>query len=70
MNQESQPGAPLVEVVDASIERLRSHDVIASHVDWRVAPSDFWVIGGRQGSGKTSFSATIAGIAAARRRCH
>ena len=62
MEQNSQSGAPLVEVIDASITRPRSHDLVASHVDWRVASGEFWVVGGRQGSGKTSFLSTIAGL--------
>ena len=62
MEQNSQSGAPLVEVIDASITRPRSDDLVASHVDWRVASGEFWVVGGRQGSGKTSFLSTIAGL--------
>jgi ABC-type transporter Mla maintaining outer membrane lipid asymmetry ATPase subunit MlaF len=62
MDQKPQTGAPLVEAVDASITRPRSHHVVASHVDWRVFSGEFWVVGGRQGSGKTSFLSTIAGL--------
>ncbi len=62
MEQNPQSGAPLVEVIDASIMLPRSHNVIASHVDWRVASGEFWVVGGRQGSGKTAFLSTVAGL--------
>jgi phospholipid/cholesterol/gamma-HCH transport system ATP-binding protein len=62
MEQKSQSVAPMVEVVDANIARSRSNQVVASHVDWRVAAGEFWVVGGRHGSGKTSFLSTIAGL--------
>jgi ABC-type transporter Mla maintaining outer membrane lipid asymmetry ATPase subunit MlaF len=62
MEQDSQSGAPLVEVIDASITGSRTRRSVASHVDWRVASEEFWLIGGRQGSGKTAFLSTIAGL--------
>jgi phospholipid/cholesterol/gamma-HCH transport system ATP-binding protein len=62
MEQNPQAGALSVEVIDAGIVRPRSQQVVANHVDWRVAPGEFWVVGGRQGSGKTSFLSTIAGL--------
>jgi ABC-type transporter Mla maintaining outer membrane lipid asymmetry ATPase subunit MlaF len=62
MEQDPQPGAPLLEVVDASITPPRARRIIASHVDWLVAPGEFWVVGGRHGSGKTSFLSTVAGL--------
>jgi phospholipid/cholesterol/gamma-HCH transport system ATP-binding protein len=62
MEQNSKPGAPLLHVVDASITPPRASRVVASHVDWSVAPGEFWVIGGRHGSGKTSFLSTVAGL--------
>jgi ABC-type transporter Mla maintaining outer membrane lipid asymmetry ATPase subunit MlaF len=61
MEQDTYSGPPL-EAIDATIARPRSHHVVASHVDWRVASGEFWVVGGRQGSGKTSFLSTIAGL--------
>jgi phospholipid/cholesterol/gamma-HCH transport system ATP-binding protein len=62
MEQNSQSGAPLVEAVGASVTRPRSQHVVASHVDWRVASGEFWVVGGRQGSGKTVFLYAISGL--------
>ena len=62
MEQNSQSGAPMVEAIDASITRQRSLDIIASNVDWRVDSGDFWVVGGRQGCGKTAFLFAIAGL--------
>jgi ABC-type transporter Mla maintaining outer membrane lipid asymmetry ATPase subunit MlaF len=62
MEENSQAGAPLVEAVDASVAAPQSNRVVASHVDWRVNGREFWVVGGRHGSGKTSFLSTIAGL--------
>jgi phospholipid/cholesterol/gamma-HCH transport system ATP-binding protein len=62
MEQKSQSVAPVVEAVDANITRPRSNQVVASHVDWRVTAGEFWVVGGRHGSGKTSFLTAIAGL--------
>jgi ABC-type transporter Mla maintaining outer membrane lipid asymmetry ATPase subunit MlaF len=52
----------LVEAVDVTVSPLHSNAVVASHVDWRLTAGEFWVVGGRHGSGKTSFLSTIAGL--------
>jgi ABC-type transporter Mla maintaining outer membrane lipid asymmetry ATPase subunit MlaF len=62
MEQNPQFAGPLVEAIDASIAQPRSHHVLFSHVNWRVAAGEFWVVGGSQNSGKTSFLSTMAGL--------
>ncbi|HEX3720835.1 MAG TPA: ATP-binding cassette domain-containing protein [Verrucomicrobiae bacterium] len=62
MEENSQHAGAQVEAVDASIARPRSHHVLFTHVNWRVNAGEFWVVGGRQGSGKTSFLSTMAGL--------
>jgi ABC-type transporter Mla maintaining outer membrane lipid asymmetry ATPase subunit MlaF len=62
METESKPAPPLVEAVGVSVSASRSNSVIASGVEWSIAPGEFWVVGGRHGSGKTSFLSTIAGL--------
>jgi ABC-type transporter Mla maintaining outer membrane lipid asymmetry ATPase subunit MlaF len=62
MEETSQHAGPLVEAIDASIPQRRSRQILFRHVNWQVAAGDFWVIGARQGAGKTSFLSTIAGL--------
>ncbi|HEY3856597.1 MAG TPA: ATP-binding cassette domain-containing protein [Verrucomicrobiae bacterium] len=62
MDQKSQNGEPLLNVVDASVTPPRARRVIASEVNWQVMVGEFWLVGGRHGSGKTSFLATMAGL--------
>jgi len=62
MEQKSQPDAPLVEAIDVGIARPRSNQLIVSHVNWKVGAGEFWVVGGGQGAGKTSFLCTVAGL--------
>jgi phospholipid/cholesterol/gamma-HCH transport system ATP-binding protein len=62
MEEKPQPDAPLVEAADVGIARPRSNQLIVSHVNWKVVAGEFWVVGGSQGSGKTSFVSTLAGL--------
>lgn len=36
--------------------------LVAEQVDWTVAPGDYWVVAGLQGSGKTDFIMTAGGL--------
>ena len=38
--------------------------ILVEGVDWSVAPGDFWVVGGQQGSGKTDFLLMTGGLTA------
>src|SRR5512137_1852854 len=55
--------APLLEMTDVAVASLKHPSrVVVAQVNWRVAASDFWVIGGLQASGKSDFIATAAGL--------
>lgn len=62
MEQNSQYDGPPVAAIDVRIGRPRSSQILISDVNWSVASEEFWVVGGRQGAGKTSFLSTIAGL--------
>ena len=54
---------PAIEMTDVSIASMRDQSVtVAEHINWRVAPGDYWVIAGLQGSGKSDFLMTIGGV--------
>ncbi|MEY2466626.1 MAG: phospholipid/cholesterol/gamma-HCH transport system ATP-binding protein [Verrucomicrobiota bacterium] len=55
--------APALEMRGVAIGAMRDlNTIIADEVNWRVAPGDFWVIGGLQGSGKTDFLSLAGGL--------
>jgi len=58
------PSSPwALEMIDAKIGSLKdSAQVVLEHVNWAVAPGDYWVIGGLRASGKSDFIATAAGL--------
>jgi ABC-type transporter Mla maintaining outer membrane lipid asymmetry ATPase subunit MlaF len=59
------PVPPALEMRDVSVESLRDPGSrVLEHVSWTVAPRDFWVVGGLQGSGKSDFLLTVAGLMA------
>ena len=52
-----------LEMIDVTVGSLVSTDMIVLEgVNWKVAVGDYWAIGGFQGSGKSDFMATAAGI--------
>jgi ABC-type transporter Mla maintaining outer membrane lipid asymmetry ATPase subunit MlaF len=54
---------PVIDMRDVTVGTLRDPaTVIARAVAWRVAPGDYWVIGGLQGSGKSDFLMMTAGL--------
>ena len=54
---------PVIDMRDVTVGTLRDPaTVIARAVEWRVAPADYWVIGGLQGSGKSDFLMMTAGL--------
>jgi ABC-type transporter Mla maintaining outer membrane lipid asymmetry ATPase subunit MlaF len=58
----SQSSATLIEAVGASVQRTSSHRVVIEDVNWQVGAGEYWVVGGRHGSGKSAFLATMAGL--------
>ncbi len=57
-----QNSAPLLEAVNASVYRSHSHALAVHDVNWKVNAGEFWVVGGRHGSGKSAFLATMSGL--------
>ena len=56
---------PLIEMRDVSASSLRDQStIIAEEVNWTVANSDYWVIAGLQGAGKSDFLMMTAGLMA------
>ena len=54
-----------IEMCGVSVGSMRDMNFIAAEgVDWSVAPGEFWVISGLQGSGKTDFLALTGGMMA------
>jgi ABC-type transporter Mla maintaining outer membrane lipid asymmetry ATPase subunit MlaF len=56
---------PAIEMHDVSVGASRDASLtIVAEVNWTVAPGDFWVIGGLQGSGKSDFLLMTGGLMA------
>ncbi|HZM03170.1 MAG TPA: ATP-binding cassette domain-containing protein [Candidatus Saccharimonadales bacterium] len=53
---------PLIEASGMEVCASRDQHVLLSGVDWKIAPGDYWVVGGPHGSGKTDLLATTAGL--------
>ena len=48
-----------------AVGAMRDPDaVVVEDVNWTVAPGDFWVVGGLQGSGKSDFLMMAGGLMA------
>jgi ABC-type transporter Mla maintaining outer membrane lipid asymmetry ATPase subunit MlaF len=57
------PKGGVIEMTDVSVVALRDTTTLAlEHVNWSVAPGEFWVIGGLQLTGKTDLLMTTAGL--------
>jgi ABC-type transporter Mla maintaining outer membrane lipid asymmetry ATPase subunit MlaF len=53
----------VIEMTDVSVVALRdSTTLMLEHVDWSVAPGEFWVVAGLQQAGKTDLLMTTAGL--------
>lgn len=56
---------PVIEMRDVSASSLRDQStIIVEEVNWTVAGSDYWVIAGLQGAGKSDFLMMTAGLMA------
>jgi ABC-type transporter Mla maintaining outer membrane lipid asymmetry ATPase subunit MlaF len=60
----SKPGSIAIELagVDVTHYESASDTVLVREVNWRIGVGEFWVVGGRQSSGKTSLLLTAAGL--------
>ncbi len=57
------PATPPIAMRGVKVSALRdTESVVVEHVDWTVIADEFWVIGGLQGSGKSDFLMTAAGL--------
>lgn len=55
----------VIEMRGVSVGSMRDiYSVVVEDVNWTVAPGDFWVIGGLQGTGKTDFLTLAGGMMA------
>lgn len=56
---------PAIQMRGVTVGAMRdAHSVVLEDVNWSVAPGDFWVIGGLQGSGKSDFLMLAGGLMA------
>ena len=53
---------PVLEAVAVDVLSTWNHQVRLQGVDWTVLPGEYWVIGGRHGTGKTDLLLTAAGL--------
>ena len=59
----NQSAAPVIEMQGVAIGALREPSLLlAEGVNWRVAPGEYWAVAGLQGSGKSDFLMTTAGL--------
>lgn len=57
-----QPQGPVIEADGVSVKRMYSPGIAVEDVHWQVAAGEYWVVGGRHGTGKSAFLATLAGL--------
>src|SRR6266850_7782355 len=56
---------PVIDMRGVSVGAMRDPStVVVEDVNWTVAPGDYWVIGGLQGSGKSDFLMMTGGLMA------
>jgi ABC-type transporter Mla maintaining outer membrane lipid asymmetry ATPase subunit MlaF len=57
------PNVPAIEMRNVTVGSMRDPStVVVEGVNWIVAPGDYWVVGGLQGSGKSDFLLMSAGL--------
>jgi ABC-type transporter Mla maintaining outer membrane lipid asymmetry ATPase subunit MlaF len=64
MQPQTQGETVAIDMIGVSISSLQDQALkVIENVDWRVRPGDYWVVAGLQGSGKSDFLMTTAGLA-------
>jgi phospholipid/cholesterol/gamma-HCH transport system ATP-binding protein len=53
---------PIIELQDADVVSAYSGSVMVERVNWQIGAGEFWVVGGKYGSGKTDLLSTAAGL--------
>jgi len=62
---------PAIEMRGVAVGSMRDQSMaVVEGVEWTVAPGDFWVIGGLQGSGKSDFLMMTGGLMAPLEGCY
>lgn len=62
---DSSSNLPVMQMQGVAVPSLRNPEPPAAEgVDWSVAPGDFWVVGGLQGTGKSDFLLMAGGMTA------
>ena len=57
------PTPPVVEFLGANVSHFDNPEqILIRQVNWRIGTGEFWVVGGRTASGKTSLLLTAAGL--------
>ncbi len=57
-------GVPAIEMRNVGVSAMHDpHSVVVDDVNWTVARGEYWVVAGLQGSGKSDFLMTAAGLA-------
>ncbi|MGK6350085.1 ATP-binding cassette domain-containing protein [Parapedobacter sp. DT-150] len=51
---------PVVHIAQLNLQY--AHDVVLDQLDWQIHPGEFWLIGGRSGSGKSALAKALAGL--------
>jgi len=51
--EQTDTNGPVLEASAVDVWSAWSHHILITGVDWKVLPGEYWVIGGRHGSGKT-----------------
>ena len=61
----AQPGTPAIEMTGVAFSAMRDQTaLVAEGIDWRVNTSDYWVVAGLHGSGKSDFLMLTGGLMA------
>jgi len=60
--EQTDTNGPVLEASAVDVWSAWSHHILITGVDWKVLPGEYWVIGGRHGSGKTDLLMTAAGL--------
>ncbi len=59
----SSPELPVIDMRDVAVGGIRDQStLVAEGINWEVAPGEYWVVAGLQGSGKTDFLMMTGGV--------
>src|SRR5258705_5367346 len=62
-NFSNKPATAVIEMENVSVGAMRDQStIVVEDINWRVAPGDYWVVGGLQGAGKSDFLMMTGGL--------